>query len=105
MPLKPLVFEVLLALADEPRHGWTLVREVEDRLGGASILPGNFYRTLRRLLADGLIEEAVAADDDADPRRRYYRLTAGGEQVARNEAKRLQALVSDGRIRRLLRAR
>jgi DNA-binding PadR family transcriptional regulator len=106
MPLKPLVFEVLLALADEPRHGWTLVREVEHRLGGEPLLPGNFYRTLRRMLADGLIEDAPdASDDGTDPRRRYYRVTADGERVARAEARRLQALVGDKRIRRLLKAR
>jgi DNA-binding PadR family transcriptional regulator len=104
--LKPLVFEVLLALVDTPRHGWGLVREVEERLGGEPILPGNFYRTLRRMLADGLIEEAphpdMASDDE---RRRYFRLTAYGERVARAEAKRLAAVVGDPRTRRLLKVR
>ena len=52
IPLKPLVFEILLALGDEPRHGWDLVGDVEARLGGETLLPGNFYRTLRRMLAD-----------------------------------------------------
>jgi DNA-binding PadR family transcriptional regulator len=106
MALKPLVFEVLLALADEPRHGWTLVREVESRLGGETLLPGNFYRTLRRMLADGLIEEAPQPNEDTtDPRRRYFRSTAAGRMLARAEAKRLEALVADARTRRLLRAR
>ncbi len=106
MALKPLVFEVLLALVDAPRHGWGLVREVEERLGGEPILPGNFYRTLRRMLADGLIEEAPQPDVAAgDERRRYFRLTAYGERVARAEAKRLAALVGDARTRRLLKVR
>jgi DNA-binding PadR family transcriptional regulator len=110
MPLKPLVFEILLALVDEPRHGWTLVREVETRLGGDLLLPGNFYRTLRRLLVDGLIEEARVTRrgkdvDGDDPRRRYFQLTAHGERVAKAEARRLEALVSDRRVRRLLKAR
>ena len=104
--LKPLVFEVLLALVEQPRHGWSLVREMEDRLGGEPLLPGNFYRTLRRMLADGLIEEATPPDEAGDDeRRRYFRLTARGERVARAEAKRLEALVGDSRFRRLLRAR
>src|SRR5688572_24260134 len=106
MPLKPLVFEILLALADAPRHGWGLVREIEDRLGGEPLLPGNFYRTLRRMLADGLIAEAPQPDVTADDeRRRYFRLTPQGERVARAEAKRLAALVADARMRRLLKAR
>jgi DNA-binding PadR family transcriptional regulator len=118
--LKPLVFEVLLALVDTARHGWGLVREVEERLGGEPILPGNFYRTLRRMLADGLIEEAPQPDTSTSTRevrasgtplaagaerRRYFRLTADGERVARAEAKRLAALVSDARTRRLLKVR
>ena len=98
MPLKPLEFEILLALADEPRHGWTLVRDVEERLG-ESLLPGNFYRTLRRMLADGLIEESHLTD-----RRRYFQLTERGERVARAEARRLARLVRDRRTRRLLKA-
>lgn len=110
MPLKPLVFEILLALADRPRHGWDLVGEVEARLGGEPLLPGNFYRTLRRLLADGLIEETAPpkdADDDsqAAQRRRYFRVTSSGMSVARAEARRLAALVADRRTRRLLKAR
>lgn len=105
--LKPLVFEILLALVDEPRHGWSLVREVEARLGPEPILPGNFYRTLRRLLADGLIEEAPEppGQEDSDERRRYFRLTDAGERAARDEARRLSALLSDARTRRLLKAR
>jgi DNA-binding PadR family transcriptional regulator len=103
MALKPLVFEILLALADEPRHGWDLVRDVEARLGG-TLLPGNFYRTLRRMLADRLIGE-VPGPPATDQRRRYFQLTTRGERVARAEARRLEALVADARTRRLLKAR
>ena len=106
MALKPLVFEILLALVDEPRHGWSLVREVESRLGGEPLLPGNFYRTLRRMLADDLIKEAPRGRAQGDePRRRYFELTARGEHFARDEARRLAALVSDARTRKLLKAR
>ena len=104
MALKPLVFEILLALSDQPRHGWSLVAEVEERLGGEPLLPGNFYRTLRGLLAEGLIEEAPSEQSAAE-RRRYFTLTTEGARVARMEANRLQALVSDPRTRRLLKAR
>ena len=57
LPLKPLVFQVLLALVDGERHGWSLVREVQQRGGFARLMPGNFYRTLRAMLADGLIAD------------------------------------------------
>src|SRR5215204_1017959 len=94
-PLKPLVFQVLLALVDEERHGWHLVREIQQRGGFDQIMPGNFYRTLRAMLADGLIEEARdrAAPDLDDDRRRYFRLTAAGAQAAAAEARRLEAVV------------
>jgi DNA-binding PadR family transcriptional regulator len=109
MALKPLVFEILLALADRPRHGWHLVSDVETRLGGEPLLPGNFYRTLRRMLADGLLEETAPPDgvDDApaSERRRYFQLTTRGQALARAEARRLAALAADPRMRRLLKAR
>ena len=98
LPLKPLVFQVLLALTDGERHGWSLVREVQQRTGGDRILPANFYRTLRAMLAEGLIEEAGRQDD-----RRYFRATSLGTDAARLEARRLQELLSDARARRLLR--
>lgn len=113
LPLKPLVFDVLLALEGGERHGWSLVREIQENEQHA-ILPANFYRTLRTLLADGLIEEADAprgergrggsdSASDGPERRRYFRLTPAGREVARLEARRLKSLVEDSRLRRLLR--
>jgi|SRR5215203_5636341 len=104
LPLKPLVFEVLLALVEGERHGWSLVRDVQQRGGFGRIMPGNFYRTLRGMLAEHLIEEspdrpALAEDDD---RRRYFRLTELGEKVAAAEARRLQAAVLSARAKKLL---
>ena len=105
LPLKPLVFQVLLALADGERHGWALVREAQQRGGFERIMPGNFYRTLRTMLADGLIEESerpsskTAGDDE---RRRYFRLTTFGADVAAAEARRLEAVVVEARAKRLL---
>jgi DNA-binding PadR family transcriptional regulator len=106
LPLKPLVLEVLLALADGKRHGWALIREVQQREGGDRILPANFYRTLRALREDGLIAEAAGdAGEDPGERRQYFSLTPLGAKAARAEVKRLEALVVDPRARRLLRGR
>ena len=104
LPLKPLVFQILLALADGERHGWSLVREVQQRGEFARIMPGNFYRTLRGMLADGLIEECAprTARTEDDERRRYFRLTSIGQQVAGAEAQRLEAAVIEARAKRLL---
>jgi DNA-binding PadR family transcriptional regulator len=103
-PLKPLVFQVLLALVDGERHGWALVRDVQRRGGFDRIMPGNFYRTLRGILADGLIEEAPGREEptEDDERRRYFRLTARGADAAAAEARRLEALVIESRAKRLL---
>ena len=106
LPLKPFVLDVLLALADGKRHGWALIREVQQREGGDRILPANFYRTLRALREDGLIEEAAGdAGEDPGERRQYFSLTSLGVKVARAEVKRLEALLIDPRARKLLRAR
>ena len=103
LPLNTLVFETLLALTGEARHGWSLVKEIQQRLGGERILPANFYRTLRGMLADGLIAESTKTGDDE--RRRYFSLTAAGREVAKLEARRLETLVSESRAKRLLGAK
>jgi DNA-binding PadR family transcriptional regulator len=106
LPLKPLVFQVLLALNEGERHGWSLVREIQDRTGDRRLLPANFYRTLRGMLAEGLIDDAGRrATVDDDERRRYFAVTPLGREAARLEARRMQDLVADSRTRRLLGAR
>lgn len=104
MAVKPLVFQVLLALVEGERHGWSLVREIQERGDFHPIMPGNFYRTLRGMLADGLIEEVRdrSKAEPEDERRRYFRLTPGGRQAAAAEARRLQALVVESRAKKLL---
>jgi len=106
LPLKPFVLDVLLELAGGKRHGWSLIRDIQQRDGGDKILPANFYRTLRALKDDGLIAEADG-DANADPaeRRQYFSITALGAKVARAEVKRLEALVIDPRVRKLVKAR
>jgi DNA-binding PadR family transcriptional regulator len=106
LPLSPVVFEILLALALEDRHGYTILQEVERRTEGAIVLhPGTLYRALGRLLDGGLVDEIEERPDPAldDERRRYYRLTALGRAVAAAEARRLASQVGAARTRRLLR--
>jgi len=108
VPLKPVVFQILLVLLDEERHGWGIVREVERRAGDTlRILPGNLYRSLREMLAEGLIEESARRPDPDldDERRRYFKVTRRGREVARAEAERLEALVADARSLKLLSSR
>jgi len=92
LPLTPVVFHVLAALASEPRHGYAVAREVEELTAGRVVLgPGTLYGSLQRMTDAGLIEEA---DNPGDPglhaeRRRYYRLTPLGRAVLRAESERL----------------
>lgn len=104
--LKPLVFQILLALGDgEPRHGWSVIRDLQQRDGFAGLMPGHFYRTLRAMLASGLIEETsprARTKADEDERRRYFQLTRDGLRAAQAEARRLEAAVLESRAKRLL---
>ena len=106
LPLTPVVFEILIALAAGEQHGYAIMQDVERRTDGRIDLhPGTLYRALSRLLDGRLIEELderPPADAD-DERRRYYRLTAFGAAVARAETQRLEAQVAAARTRRLLR--
>ena len=106
LPLTPVAFEILLALAEGDHHGYAIMLEVERRTDGAIALhPGSLYRALSRMLESGLVEELDERPDpeEDDERRRYYRLTPLGEEVARAEAKRLESQVASARARRLLR--
>ena len=105
LPLSPAVFHILLALADEDRHGYAVMRDIEERTGGVvRVGPGMLYGSIKWLLSDGFIEESVPrrAKPDEDERRRYYRLTASGRELLRAEAARLAAAVSLARARRVL---
>jgi len=96
-PLTPAAFQVLLALAAGEGHGYAVMRFVEQVTAGSVRLgPGTLYRTIGRLLADGLVEEAEGGDPAAphDARRRYYRLTPLGRQAAKAEAALLARMVA-----------
>jgi DNA-binding PadR family transcriptional regulator len=105
LPLRDVEYHVLVALADQERHGYAILQETAERTGGALRLePGTLYRALRRMVADGLVAESSRRRDPAadDERRRYYRVTALGRQVALLETERLEALVRAARRTRLL---
>ncbi len=105
LPLTPLAFEVLLALADSARHGYGIIREVDDRTGGLIRLrTGTLYTLLQRLMDAALIEEAERRPrpDEDDERRKYYRLTALGTGVLAAEARRLDAVLGDARRKRVI---
>jgi DNA-binding PadR family transcriptional regulator len=105
LPLTPVAFEILLALADGEQHGYSVMREVERRSnGGIALHPGTLYRALARLLESGLIEELDQRPDPRhdDERRRYYQLTALGIAVARAEAERIAGQLASARARKLL---
>src|SRR3712207_5182028 len=81
LPLTPAVLQILLSLADEERHGYGIMREVEDRTGGGVRMgPGTLYGSIKRMLVDGLIEESDERPDPEldDSRRHYYRITDFG---------------------------
>jgi DNA-binding PadR family transcriptional regulator len=104
-PLTPAMFHILLALAGGERHGYAIMREVDALTGGARRLgPGSLYGSIKRMLAEGLIEECGERPDPTadDERRRYYRLTDRGRRAAGAEARRLEVLVVAARGRRLL---
>jgi len=105
LPLTPVAFEILLSLAEEDRHGYHIMRAVERRTGGGiSLHAGTLYRALARLVDAELIEELDERPaPGADGRRRYYRLTDYGRQVAEAEAARLESQVRAARSLRLLR--
>jgi len=105
LPLTPAMFHILLALADKERHGYHIMREVDERTeGNVKLGPGTLYGSIKRMMADGLIEELEERPDPEldDERRRYYRLTDFGFRVATAEAQRLEQMVRSARAKKLL---
>jgi DNA-binding PadR family transcriptional regulator len=98
LPMTPAAFHVLLALADGPKHGYLILKEVEERTGDVRLSTGTLYGLIKRFLDDELIVETRPDDD----RRRPYKLTAFGRDVAEAEAARLEKLVHAARGAKLL---
>jgi len=100
--MTPLTYDILLALADVKRHGYGIIKEIEERAGeSAAPSTGAVYLALQRMLGDELIEGAEAAPGE-DQRRRYYRLTRKGRDHAEAESRRLAGLVATAREKKLL---
>ena len=103
MALTPLSFQILLALADAPKHGYGIIKEIEEREGeDAAPNTGALYLALQRMEGEGLIDAAEPPARGGDARRRYYRLTPHGREVAAAESARLADLVSSARAKKLL---
>ncbi len=103
LPLPPATLHILLSLADGERHGYAIIQDVEARTDGAlRMSAGTLYRSVARMVEQGLITEVMKRRTRAeDERRRYYRLTPFGTAVARAELRRLSELVRLARTRGL----
>jgi DNA-binding PadR family transcriptional regulator len=98
LPLPPAFLHILIALGDGERHGYSIMQNVAERTAGRiRMSPGTLYGSIKRMLADGLIEELTSGAAGADERRRFYRLTKFGRRVAAAEADRLASLLSQAR--------
>ena len=98
--LPSATFHILLALADEDRHGYAIIQDVALRTGGElKLSAGTLYRSIQRMLEQGLIVETRdrPAPEDDDERRRYYRITPLGTTTAKAEARRLSQLMKMAR--------
>jgi DNA-binding PadR family transcriptional regulator len=105
LPLTPRVFQVLLALAEGPLHGYALIQEVREQTEGVIVLQtGTLYMLVQRLLDARLIEESDARPhpDEDDERRRYYALTSTGRAVLQAESRRLQSILTAVRRKHVL---
>jgi DNA-binding PadR family transcriptional regulator len=105
LPLTPRVFQVLLALAEGPLHGYALIKAVQDQTEGLIVLrTGSLYMLVQRLLNQQLIDESDDRPhpDEDDERRRYYVLTATGRAVLQAESRRLQSVLGTVRRKRVL---
>ncbi len=105
LPLPTAVFHILVALADQERHGYAIMQDVAERTDGkVRLSAGTLYSAVRRMLDQGLIEELRDSPDPAsvDERRRYYGITALGRAVALAEARRFTALLDQARATGLI---
>ena len=105
LPLTNIGFHTLVALAEEDRHGYAIIKDIEDRTGGGlSVRSGALYTAIQRLLEDGMVDHAgdPAGEGGSDQRRKYYRITPLGRDVAALEGLRLAEMLDGARRRRLV---
>ena len=102
LPLTPPVFHILLALTDEERHGYGILKDVLRQTGDAVRLgPGTLYGTLQRLMEAGWVEESDGPAIIVDERRRHYRLTRAGRRALEADVQRMEGLVRVARAQRV----
>jgi DNA-binding PadR family transcriptional regulator len=103
LPLHPLELRILLVLAEGDSHGYSIVRQIEERERHLpKIYPANLYRRIRDLARKSLVEECKPpVGAEADPRRRYFRVTELGQAVLRAEVARMESLMAEARRVRL----
>lgn len=95
LPLAPHSFQILLSLLDREQHGYSIIKDIEERTAGRTLLgTSTVYATIKRMVKDGLLAEAEGGSGgvSAGPKRRYYRITKFGRQVARAEGMRIAEL-------------
>jgi len=98
-PMAPAVLHILIALADQPLHGYGIMLDIAERSGGkVKLSPGTLYGSIKQMLEDGLIEEVAGRAGADDERRRYYRPTREGREAARQEMARMSALLNHARL-------
>jgi len=97
--MAPAVFQILIALADRPLHGYGIMLDIAERSDGkVKLSPGTLYGSIKQMLEDGWIEEVSARSTSGDERRRYYRLRREGREAARQEMARMTALLNHARL-------
>jgi DNA-binding PadR family transcriptional regulator len=100
LPLSPATFYILLALADEDRHGYGIMQEVARQSEGKYKLgPGTFYDNLEKLIDHGVVKEVPRKSTNDDPRRRYYRMTGFGRNLFLAEISRLDSVIHEAKVR------
>jgi DNA-binding PadR family transcriptional regulator len=104
-PLTPAVYHILLALSDGEKHGYAIMKDVENQTGGlVKMGPGTLYGSIKRMLSSKLIEESGERADSEldDERRRYYRLSGIGRKVVAAETQRLSQAVKIARRKHVI---
>ena len=102
LPLPPATFHILMAVADEDRHGYAIIQDIAARTDHElQMSAGTLYRSIQRMQEQGLIIETSVrpAPENDDERRRYYKITRFGLAVARAEARRLAQMIRLARAR------
>jgi DNA-binding PadR family transcriptional regulator len=104
LPLTVPVLQILLSLSDCDLHGYAIIQDIRERTGReVELTASTLYAAIKRLLDARLIEELDTrpGPEDDDPRRRYYRITPRGLDVARLEIARLERVVKMARQKKL----